>query len=143
MLTAGPKNVYLWLGRFTSKLERRTANEVAEKFRYDNKMPRNTKIELVLEGLETASFKQFFPWWDDSRHLADTSPAPASKSRREGVFAGPTKVDDKPDWNIKTLHRRMEDKIERNVPGIIGYMPKGDEVSNETLQITTYLIVML
>ena len=69
MLTAGPKNIYLWIGRQTSKLERRTANEVAEKFRNDNKMPRNTKIELVLEGIETASFKQFFPAWDDMRNL--------------------------------------------------------------------------
>ena len=126
MLTAGPKNIYLWIGRQTSKLERRTANEVAEKFRYDNKMPRNTKIELVLEGIETASFKQFFPAWDDMRNLKNGGKV-AKTGRRESVFAGPTKVMDKPDWNIKTLHRRMEDKIERNVQGYIGFMPKGDE----------------
>ena len=145
MLTAGPKNIYLWIGRFTSKLERRTANEVAEKFRYDNKMPRNTKIELVLEGIETASFKQFFPSWDDMKNIKTTGKV-VKTGRREGVFAGPTKVMmmmmmmmmimmmmmmtkvmDKPDWNIKTLHRRMEDKIERNVQGYIGFMPKGDE----------------
>ena len=126
MLTAGPKNIYLWIGRQTSKLERRTANEVSEKFRYDNKMPRNTKIELVLEGIETASFKQFFPAWDDMRNLKNGGKV-AKTGRRESVFAGPTKGMDKPDWNIKTLHRRMEDKIERNVQGYIGFMPKGDE----------------
>ena len=99
---------------------------MAEKFKYDNKMPRNTKIELVLEGIETASFKQFFPTWDDMRNLKSGGKMPKT-GRREGVFAGPTKVMDKPDWNIKTLHRRMEDKIEREVQGYIGFMPKGDE----------------
>ena len=126
MLTAGPRNIYLWIGRQTSKLERRTANEVAEKFRYDNKMPRDTKIELVLEGIETASFKQFFPIWDDMKNMKNSGKV-VKTGRREGVFAGPTKVMDKPDWNIKTLHRRMEDKIEREVQGYIGFMPKGDE----------------
>ena len=48
--------------------------------------------------------------------------------RQEGPLLGIIFTGE-PDWNIKTLHRRMEDKIERNVPGIIGYMPKGDEVS--------------
>ena len=45
------------------------------------------------------------------------------------VFLGPDRIDDKPDWNIKTLHRRMEDKIERDVEGYIGFMPKDDEVT--------------
>lgn len=51
MLTAGPKNIYLWIGRQTSKLERRTANEVAEKFKKDNEYPSSTPIELVLEAI--------------------------------------------------------------------------------------------
>ena len=46
------------------------------------------------------------------------------------IFLGPEKIDAKPDWNIKTLHRRMEDKIERDVQGYIGYVPKGDEVTH-------------
>ena len=69
MLTAGPKNIFLWIGLSTSKLERRTANEVAEKFKVDNDYPASTVIELVLEGLETAAFTQFFPTWDDTRQV--------------------------------------------------------------------------
>ena len=129
LLTAGPKNIYLWLGRFTSKLERRTANDVAENFKEDNDMPDSTKIELVLEGLETASFKQFFPSWDDMRNLRGVRRPALENKDDHTIFAGPDKIDAKPDWNIKTLHRRMEDKIERDVEGYIGYMPKGDEVA--------------
>lgn len=126
MLTAGPKNIYLWVGRYTSKLERRTSNEVAEKFIIDNEMAKDTKVELVLEGLETASFKQFFPAWNDVKVIKES--AEAFKADDDEIFLGPEKIDAKPDWNIKTLHRRMEDRIERNVPGTIGFMPPGDEV---------------
>ena len=141
MLTAGPKNIYLWVGRFTSKMMRRTANEVAEKFIVDNDMSPDTKVELVLEGLETASFKQFFPSWNDVKVIKESSDA--FKADDDEVFLGPEKIDAKPDWNIKTLHRRMEDRIERNVPGVIGFMPPGDEVGviifNSALSIRSYL----
>jgi len=132
MLTAGPKNIYLWIGRQTSKLERRTANEVAEKFKKDNEYPSSTPIELVLEGLETSSFTQFFPSWDDTKVIEGVNIKLNVKNREKNqdssiVFLGPDRIDDKPDWNIKTLHRRMEDKIERDVEGYIGFMPKDDE----------------
>ena len=87
MLVAGPKNIYLWLGRFTTKIMRRTVNEVAGLFMKDNEMPSNTTIELVFEGLEAASFKQFFPSWKEIINTKSWN-----TYRPEEVFSGPDKA---------------------------------------------------
>ena len=85
MLVAGPKNIYTWLGRFTTKIQRRTVNEVAGLFIKDNKMPSNTNIELVYEGLEATSFKQFFPSWKD---FIDTKSGKSDHPSEEVLMRG-------------------------------------------------------
>ena len=123
MLVAGPINIYLWLGRFTTKMQRRTVNEVAGLYIKDNRMPSNTNIELVFEGLEATSFKQFFPSWKEIINTKSWKSVHPS----EEVFSGPDTMVDKPDWDVKSLHRRTEDWLERNTNGIIGFLPKNDK----------------
>lgn len=115
MLVAGPKTIYLWLGRFTTKIMRRTVNEVAGLFMKDNEMPSNTTIEQVFEGLEAASFKQFFPSWKEIINTESWN-----SYLPENTFSGPHKVVDKPDFEVNNMHQRTEDWLERNVNGIIG-----------------------
>ena len=140
MLVAGPKNIYTWLGRFTTKIQRRTVNEVAGLFIKDNKMPSNTNIELVYEGLEATSFKQFFPSWKD---FIDTKSGKSDHPSEE-VFSGPDTMVDKPDWNVKSLHRRTEDWLERDTNGIIGFLPKNDEEAigiKKVMKLVNYKLV--
>ena len=87
MLVAGPKNIYLWQGRFTTKIMRRTVNEVAGLFMKEAEMPSNTTIELVYEGLEAASFKQFFPSWKEVINTKSWN-----TYLPEEVFSGPDKA---------------------------------------------------
>ncbi|KAM7012013.1 scinderin like a [Tautogolabrus adspersus] len=61
----GDKKIFVWKGRDANKDERKAAYAAAEKFIKDKKYARNTQVQIMAAGGETALFKDFFFNWLD------------------------------------------------------------------------------
>merc|ERR1711915_765534 len=109
LLFAG-KTIFLWHGRMTSKQQRMESKDALKKYILDNKLDKNIHLNLVLEGLEEASFKQFFPSW---KGLIDTKSwkSVTKTTSQRPMFSGPQSIKSVPDWNIKDLHIKKQRKI--------------------------------
>ena len=90
-----------------SKEEKAKVFQVAEKLLADNNLPRSTKITKLVEGTETAMFKQFFAHWNET----DNENAGFGRKYSPGVIA---------EWNISDLHFEARKRIARSAGGAIG-----------------------
>ena len=69
LLVDGGKNVFLWIGKAASKDEKLNAMNATESY---IKSADATTIVRVLEGLETAIFKQYFTAWNEIDKESET-----------------------------------------------------------------------
>jgi len=131
LLVAGPSGIFVWMGRFTSKVLRKASQEVAVRYITESKLTKNTHIEQVLEGLETAAFKQFFPTW---KELIDTKGwnSIVKKSRKKPTFSGPANIKAIADWNVRDLHRRKQEQLYKTAGSSLGFLPDNAQ-GNKTI----------
>jgi len=105
LLTGGRSQVYLWIGQAASKEEKVTAMSAGEAFLRDGSFSKNVQLVRVLEGLETAVFKQFFNVWnelDEDSQFSDSRVA---------------------EWKIDDLHTENRRRVERAGGTAPGFLP--------------------
>eukprot|EP00092_Neocalanus_flemingeri_P014932 GFUD01016126.1.p1 GENE.GFUD01016126.1~~GFUD01016126.1.p1 ORF type:complete len:794 (+),score=185.50 GFUD01016126.1:3-2384(+) len=122
LLVSGPTGMYLWMGRFTTKSLRKSSQDVASKYKSENKLIKTTPVQQVLEGLETATFKQFFPIW---KELIDTKgwKSVLKKSVSKLTFSGPDNINAIADWNVRDLHQKKQNQLDKTAGSPLGFLP--------------------
>ena len=84
----------------------------ADKLIADNGLPKTTRIQSIVEGFETAMFKQFFMHWNETEN--------------EGAFLGRQYSQGAvSEFNISDLHFEAKKRIAKSAGAAIGY---GDSV---------------
>ena len=78
--------------------------KVAEKLIADNNLPRGTKVERIVEGTESAVFKQYFAWWKEESIY------------NEGRFGSMVSKE----WNIEDLHFAARKRIASHAGAAVG-----------------------
>jgi len=111
---AGRSGLYIWLGKGASKEEKVKVYAVADKLLADNGLPKTTKVTSVMEGFETAIFKQFFVSW---REAENTDPSWSGFGRQYSCNAAIA------EWNIDDLHLEARKRIAKSAGAAIGFMP--------------------
>ena len=64
--TGSTSGIFAWIGRGSTKQERLQAMRSAEGFLRSNGLPAWTRVQRVVDGAETAMFKQYFSTWKES-----------------------------------------------------------------------------
>ena len=90
-----------------SNVEKAKVFQVAEKLIADNNLPKNTKVTKLVEGIETAMFKQFFTHWNET----ENENAGFGRKYNPGAIA---------EWDITDLHFETRKRIARSAGGAIG-----------------------
>ena len=122
LLLAGPTGLFLWHGRLTSKQLRKTSSDSAQQYIRDNNMSKDTRIDIILEGLETAAFKQFFPNWQE---LIDRKgwKSVIKSSVLKPAFSGPESIKSVADWSVRSLHQRKQLFLDKTAGQAVGFCP--------------------
>jgi len=102
--------IFVWVGKDSSKEERINAMNGADKFIKDNNLPSSTRVNRVVEGTETALFKQFFNVWNET----DSPYQGLGRVYTPGSIA---------EWDIGELHAENRSKLMRSAGAAIGFMP--------------------
>jgi len=108
LLIGGQAGNFVWLGKDSSKEERTKAMSTA--VAAGNGWAKSTKVVRVIEGTETAIFKQFFTHWNET----DNPCAGLGRSFAPGSIA---------EWNIEDLHLENRKRIAKSAGSAIGFMP--------------------
>eukprot|EP00090_Calanus_glacialis_P016248 TRINITY_DN2546_c0_g1_i5.p1 TRINITY_DN2546_c0_g1~~TRINITY_DN2546_c0_g1_i5.p1 ORF type:complete len:714 (-),score=245.21 TRINITY_DN2546_c0_g1_i5:95-2236(-) len=108
LLVGGQAGNFVWLGKESSKEERVKAMSTATAAA--NGWAKSTKVVRVIEGTETAMFKQFFSHWNET----DNPCAGFGRSYAPGSIA---------EWNIEDLHADNRKRIAKSAGAAIGFMP--------------------
>jgi len=108
LLVGGQAGNFVWLGKESSKEERVKAMSTA--VAAANGWAKSTKVVRVIEGTETAMFKQFFTHWNET----DNPSAGFGRSYAPGTIA---------EWNIEDLHFDNRKRIAKSAGSAIGFMP--------------------
>jgi len=93
-----------------SKEEKLKVFHVADKLIADNGLSKGTKITRVVEGIETAIFKQFFASWNESGN----DDFGFRRKYSPGAVA---------EWKVEDLHFEARKQIEKSAGSAIGFMP--------------------
>jgi len=105
LLVGGQAGNFVWLGKDSSKEEKvkamSTAVDVGSK---------STKVVRVIEGTETAIFKQFFSHWNETENPS----AGFGRSYAPGSIA---------EWSVEDLHLDNRKRIAKSAGSAIGFMP--------------------
>lgn len=118
ILVGGQTGIFVWLGKNSTKAERVKAMASAEKIISDNGWSKSTKIKRVIEGTETALFKQFFTHWNE----AENTSGGLGRSYAPGAIA---------EWNIEDLHAENRKRIAKSAGPAIGFMPDDGSQSKQ------------
>ncbi|XP_023327211.1 gelsolin, cytoplasmic [Eurytemora carolleeae] len=106
LLVGGGTNIFLWIGKAASKEEKLAAMSAAEHFLKNSDIISSAaRIVRILEGLETAMFKQYFTAWNE---IDDDSPKTYSNIA---------------DWKVEDLHTENMKRIERAAGSTPGFLP--------------------
>eukprot|EP00092_Neocalanus_flemingeri_P034413 GFUD01037422.1.p1 GENE.GFUD01037422.1~~GFUD01037422.1.p1 ORF type:complete len:714 (-),score=230.81 GFUD01037422.1:107-2248(-) len=108
LLVGGQSGNFVWLGKESSKEERVKAMSTA--VAAANGWAKSTKVVRVIEGTETAMFKQFFTHWNETENAS----AGFGRSYAPGAIA---------EWNIEDLHFDNRKRIAKSAGAAIGFMP--------------------
>ena len=93
----------------------------ADQLLADNGLPKTTKITSIVEGFETAIFKQFFTHWNET----ENSDAFLGRQYGEGAVS---------EFNIEDLHFEAKKRIAKSAGAAIGYV---DIVKNFCLNLSS------
>jgi len=110
ILVGGTDGLFVWLGKESEKKEKVQAMKAAEKYIADNSLSKATRVTRVIEGLETAMFKQFFTHWNES----ECQSGGLGRTYSPGSIA---------EWNIEDLHADSRKRIAKSAGTAIGFMP--------------------
>jgi len=108
LLVGGQAGNFVWLGKESSKEERTKAMSFA--VAAGNEWAKSKKVARVIEGTETAIFKQFFSHWNE----AENPFAGLGRTYAAGSIA---------EWNIEDLHLENRKRIAKSAGSAIGFMP--------------------
>jgi len=108
LLVGGQSGNFVWLGKESSKEERMKAMSTA--VAAADGWAKSTKVVRVIEGTETAMFKQFFTHWNETENAS----AGFGRSYAPGAIA---------EWNIEDLHFDNRKRIAKSAGAAIGFMP--------------------
>ncbi len=109
--TGSTQGIFAWIGKEASKQERAQAMRSAETFLERNGLPKWTKVKRVVDGGETAMFKQYFYSWkesDDCPHVGLGRVYPAETIA---------------EWDVGSLHAENRRRLARSAGAAIGFMP--------------------
>lgn len=130
ILDTGSNNgLFAWIGKEASKEERVQAMKSAESFLEKQGLPKWTKVERIVDGGETAMFKQYFNSW---------------KEEEDSPYTGlgrkyPTEVI--AEWDVGSLHRENRRRLARAGGGAIGFMPDDSTGTKEIFRIEDFKLV--
>lgn len=110
ILVGGTDGLFAWVGKESNKEERLGVMTAAEKYIEDNGLARGTRVARVIEGLETAMFKQYFTHWNES----ECPSGGLGRTYSPGSIA---------EWNIEDLHADNRKRIAKSAGSAIGFMP--------------------
>jgi len=110
ILFGGTDGLFAWIGKESNKEERLAVMKAAETYIDDNGLARATRVTRVIEGIETAMFKQFFTHWNE---VGCTS-CGLGRTYSPGSIA---------EWNIEDLHAESRKRIAKSGGTAIGFMP--------------------
>jgi len=108
LLLGGEAGNFVWLGKDSSKEERVKAMSTG--VAAANGWAKSSKVLRILEGTETALFKQFFSHWNET----DNPSLGFGRTLSPGSVA---------DWNIEDLHFEARKRIAKSAGSAIGFMP--------------------
>jgi len=108
LLVGGQAGNFVWLGKESSKEEKVKALSTA--VAAANGWSKSTKVVRVIEGTETAIFKQFFSHWNESENPC----AGFGRSYAPGAIA---------EWSVEDLHFDNRKRIAKSAGSAIGFMP--------------------
>jgi len=105
LLVGGQAGNFVWLGKDSSKEEKVKAMSTAVATG-----SKSTKVVRVIEGTETAIFKQFFSHWNETENPS----AGFGRSYAPGSIA---------EWSVEDLHFDNRKRIAKSAGSAIGFMP--------------------
>jgi len=108
LLVGGQAGNFVWLGKESSKEEKVKALSTA--VAAANGWSKSTKVVRIIEGTETAIFKQFFSHWNESENPC----AGLGRSYAPGAIA---------EWSVEDLHFDNRKRIAKSAGSAIGFMP--------------------
>jgi gelsolin len=129
--TGSTSGIFAWIGKEASQEERVQAMKTAETFLERNGLPKWTKVERVVDGGETAMFKQYFSSWKEN----DDSPY-AGLGR---VYPAETVAE----WDVGALHSENRRRLARSAGAAVGFMPDDSTGTKEIFRIEDMAMVPL
>lgn len=122
IIFAGSSGVYLWVGKEASKEEKVKVFSYADQLIADNGLPKTTRITSIVEGFETAIFKQFFTQWNETENAG----AFLGRQYSSGAVS---------EFNIEDLHFEAKRRIAKSAGAAIGFMPDDGSGSKKVWRI--------
>ena len=113
IFTPGVNTNFLWFGRYTSKELRKESVDVLKSYLRDKGIDQNVAFEEVVEGLETATFKQFFPEWKEIIDTKSWKSSIGKPLKSSPTFSGPPTINSEPKWSIRDLHLKKLRKLSK------------------------------
>lgn len=132
--TGSTNGIFAWVGKEASKEERIQVMKSAEAFLEQNGLPRWTKVERIVDGGETAMFKQYFNSWKEPEgsHLF-------SYTGLGRVYP----MEQVAEWDIGSLHSENRRRLARAGGRAVGFMPDNGSGTKEIFRIEDFNLVPL
>jgi len=110
ILATGTDGLFAWVGKDSNKEERLGVMKASEKYIKDQGLAKQTRVTRVVEGTETAMFKQFFTHWNET----DSPFGGLGRTYSPGAIA---------EWSVEDLHLETRKRIAKSGGSAIGFMP--------------------
>jgi len=115
LLDTGRSGVFVWIGKTSSKEEKKKSMELAAKYLEENGYPPWTKVQRIVEGAETMAFKQYFSSWRD-----DDDTCGLGRAFARGQVAASVPV---PEFDVSRLHGDSRKMLLKHSPPAVAFMP--------------------
>lgn len=120
--------IYVWVGKKATQQEKTKAMANAQEFLKTKKYPAWTQVHRIVEGAETAPFKQYFSTWRD-HGMAH------SRLIRAAMDADAESVEGE-EFDAQTLHN-----FKKSGGGALGFMPDNGEGKAEIFVVQDFKLV--
>jgi len=132
LLDTGRSGVFAWIGKASTKVEKKKAMELAAKYLEKNGYPSWTRVERIVEGGEPMAFQQYFASWrlpDSAEVLGRTY------NRGRGVASTVPE-----EYDVRRLHVGKGRRF-RHVPPAVGFMPDDGSGQIEMFRVEDFELV--